>query len=97
MASGVIRKTISGWGSAEDITFPFSPTKDGFIVGYAVASASPAYINFAIGSDFYFRGSSANGLPISVSFPVKVGVTYSIYSSNNINASNSTYRFIPLE
>ena len=91
----VIPTGSASWGTPSLETFPFTPTSDGFLVGYAVASASPAYINFAVGTDLYFRGSSANGLPIGVSFPVKAGNTYSIYSSNNINSANSTYRFIP--
>lgn len=97
MASGTIPKTVHGWGTPAGITFPYTPTKDGFIFGFVVPStSSTSYVYITEGSDAWARGCSTGGTSYGISFPARAGKQYKISSYSNVG-SNTTYRFIPFE
>lgn len=97
MATGTCKKIISGWGTPVGITFPYTPTKDGFIFGFVVPStSSTSYVYITEGSDAWSRGTSTGGTAYGITFPARAGKEYKISSSSNVG-SNTTYRFIPFE
>lgn len=94
MASGAFPKYVSGWGTPETFTMPFTPTRDGFCVCTLIPSTNSAsYFYVKTDGNDYIRGSSAGGSSYNVSFPVKAGVEY--YVSNSSNIATRVYTFIP--
>lgn len=95
MASGSVKTVGGAWGAVQSISFPFSPTKDGVVVGFvAPSSSSASYLYITDDGAAYVRGSSTAGSSFGFSFPAKAGHTYAISASSNIG-SNSAYKFVP--
>ena len=94
MASGNIAKAVGGWGTPSEITFPYTPTKDGMIIGYVAAQTSAAsYLFINEDGTAYARGSSYGGSGYGLCFPARAGCAYAISLSANIG--NQTFRFVP--
>lgn len=94
MASGNISKTVGGWGTPETITMPFTPTKDGIVVGAITPStASNSYVFINDNGNQYMRAMSSGGTGYGMTFPVIHGHAYTIQTSGNV--SSSVYTFIP--
>ena len=95
MASGMIAKTVGGWGTPDNVTFPFTPTSDGMIFGYfAAQNAGNAYMYFREDGNDYYR-SSTYSISAGLSFPVRKGHTYSIQLESN--TGGKIIKFIPFE
>ena len=92
MASGVIKKTVSGFGDKISITsFPFTASVDGVAIffGDPTSSASDAYLY--IGEDGSTKATevSSAGRRITITMPIKKGCVYSISYERNIQTKSA--------
>lgn len=94
MASGNIAKTVGGWGTTSTVTMPFTPTKDGIVVGaISPSSASNSWVFINDNGNSYMRAMSSGGTGYGMTFPVIHGHSYTIGNTGNV--SSSVYTFIP--
>ena len=97
MASGTIKKTISGFGADSTFTLPKTFTNDAIVnivlSTKSVSGASAYYYVRRNGSNICaaFLGT-ANGGTQSLCFPIRNGDTISLYSSGNVD-SVTLYEF----
>lgn len=97
MSTSKTERVVKGWGTPEVFTFPFTPTIDGYVVGFVAPSTSSAsYLYINEDTTPWFRGCSTGGTSFGISFPARAGKEYKIANSSNIG-SNSTYRFVPFK
>lgn len=88
----VVISAGAGWDTPQTVTLPFTPTKDGFVVGLMAPNTSAnswMYINDD-GSQ-YARAMSSGGTGYGMSFPVITSHSYTIANSGNIASSKFTY------
>lgn len=102
MASGTVKKTVSGFGaidSGSSLPFPLTPKTDGFVI-IVITSSNSSNVTYLYVNDstdnliwyrIYFPVGTTN---MTATFPVKAGHTYTNALSANIDVVS--YRFIPL-
>ena len=90
----VIPTGSAGWGTPTNVTLPFTPTADGFVVGlFAPSTSANSWMFVSDNSSPYMRAMSSGGTGYGMSFPAVNGHSYTIQSSGNIGSS--TWTFIP--
>ena len=96
MASGSSEPVLTGWGTPETITFPFTASKDGMVVGYVAAQSNAAsYVFINEDGSSYARSSSYGGSGYGICFPARAGCAYTIALSSNIGSSS--FKFVPFK
>ena len=93
MASGTIKR--HGFGNPERVTFPFTATKDGFVIAVCNSlTSSVSYVYITEDGLAHARFYGMSNQQGTLVFPVKTGRTYA-----ESNISNITYidgvRFYP--
>ena len=96
MASGTIKR--HGFGNPGNVTFPFTATKDGFVIAVCTPanSSNVSYVYVTEDGAAHARFYGMSNQQGTLVFPVKVGRTYAEATASNITYNNGI-RLYPLE
>lgn len=93
MASGTIKR--HGFGNPESVTFPFTATKDGFVIAICTPPTSNvSYVYITEDGSPHARFYGMSNQQGTLVFPVKTGRTYAESNISNI-AYTGGVRFYP--